>query len=199
MQKTPSYLKGLAETRARVSAEVTRLDALIGEIEKRRDTARAEMDACDRLIRKFDARLVPEDIRPIRAWKGRYGPRGVFRESVLALVASEYPNPVSTTEIGAVLQLKYELDFATSAERKAWMNNSVGNALRWLASVQRIVPCHDQSLVGGSGQTGMWVLAQPLESLEALSQLAQVAHVPCIAGPDEPLCDEEPEEDDLPR
>jgi len=78
MRKTPSHLKGLAETRARSAGDVQRLQKLYEEVGKKLTEATAEVDACDRLIRKFDERLNPELIKPIRAWKGRYGNRGTF-------------------------------------------------------------------------------------------------------------------------
>lgn len=71
MRKTPSYLKGLAETRARVAGDVPRYQKIHDDVWQRLAEAKAELDACDRLIRKFDKRLVREQIEPIQAWQGR--------------------------------------------------------------------------------------------------------------------------------
>ena len=74
MRKTPSYLKGLAETRARVSAEVLRYAQILNEISQALEKSRAELTACDTLIKKFDDRLDPRLIEPIKAWKFGWRP-----------------------------------------------------------------------------------------------------------------------------
>jgi len=78
MKKTPSYLKGLAETHARAVGDVVRLEKLFSEISAKLTESKANLAACDRLIRKFDARLNPTLIVPIHAWQGRYGKRGNY-------------------------------------------------------------------------------------------------------------------------
>ena len=50
MRKTPSYLKGLAETRARAAAEVIRYTALATEVQQRLAEAQAALNSCDLLI-----------------------------------------------------------------------------------------------------------------------------------------------------
>jgi hypothetical protein len=57
MRKTPSYLKGLAETRARAAADVIRYKQVIDQVMASLAKAQAELDACDTLIKKFDERL----------------------------------------------------------------------------------------------------------------------------------------------
>ena len=79
IRNTPSYLKGLAETRARVDADVQRLQKIHDEIAEKLAEATAERNSCDCLIRKYDERLDPNVIAPIQAWKGRYGPRGALK------------------------------------------------------------------------------------------------------------------------
>lgn len=88
MRKTPSHLKGLAETRARADGDIHRIQRLRAEIDPKRAealrieaihaqvtanlaAARTERDACDLLIRKFGSRLDPEPVAPVRAVKGR--------------------------------------------------------------------------------------------------------------------------------
>lgn len=73
VRKTHSHLKGLAETRARADGDMRRLQQLLDEIDPmlaeavriqtihaqvtaKLAAARAERDACDLLIRKFDDR-----------------------------------------------------------------------------------------------------------------------------------------------
>lgn len=126
MRKTPSYLKGLAETRARAAAEVQYLQKLVGELSQDLATAQAELEACDRLIRKYDERLNPTLIEPIKAWKGRYGPRGKLKETIIRLLKERYPESMSTRELLIKLQVELHLDFITPAERMDWKRNSPG-------------------------------------------------------------------------
>lgn len=59
MRKTPSYLKGLAETHGRALADVQRLERLQVEVAERLARAREELNASDIHIKKFNARLDP--------------------------------------------------------------------------------------------------------------------------------------------
>lgn len=60
MRKTPSYLKGLAETRARLAGDIERYRSVIEDVGRQMLKAETELEACDLLIRKFDSRLRPE-------------------------------------------------------------------------------------------------------------------------------------------
>jgi hypothetical protein len=62
MKKTPSYLKGLAETRARLAGDIERYERVSNEIAEKLVLARRELEACDLLIRRFDGRLDPNKI-----------------------------------------------------------------------------------------------------------------------------------------
>lgn len=169
MRKTPSYLKGLAETRARVAAEVQRYQKLQEEIGQVLDTAQAELDACDRLIRKFDERLNPELIQPIKAWKGRYGARGRLREAILDILRKRAPSAVSTAELGIELQMELQLDFVSVKERIAWLQNSATRRLRMLTSEGLVERLHDPN----RNTFGYWRLAG--EACESLGDLAALA------------------------
>jgi len=79
IRNPPSYLKGLAETRARADADVLRLQKIYGEIAEKLAEAAAERDSCDCLILKYDDRLDPNRIAPIQSWKGRYESPRVLR------------------------------------------------------------------------------------------------------------------------
>lgn len=151
MHKVPSYLKGLAETRARVSADLAHYQQLQEEISKesrklkalydkyeasnaslraRQESSQAELEACDRLILKYNDQLNPNDIPPIKAWKGRYGCRGKLKESIQRILKEYYPNPVLTQEIIWELLIEFKLSFDTEAEKREWAHNSVGKRLR---------------------------------------------------------------------
>jgi len=60
---------------ARSAGDVQRLEKVLIEVNKKLLAAKAELAACDRLIRKFDSRLNPNLLVPINAWMGRYGIR----------------------------------------------------------------------------------------------------------------------------
>ncbi len=153
MRKTPSYLKGLAETRARAAADILRYQQVIDEITVSLTKAQAELEACDRLIKKFDERLEPALIEPVLHWKGRYGKRGALREAILALLQEQAPAAVTTTEIGWQMQLKFDIGFNHWTERKRWMTNSIGNCLKKLVKEGLVEACHDQS---NTGYVGSW-------------------------------------------
>lgn len=151
MQKTPSYLKGLAETRARAAADVLRYKQVLKEVKASLDQAEAEVEACDMLIRKFDERLDPSQIEPIHHWEGRYGRRGALKAAVLALIQERSPAPVTTTEIAWQMQIQFLISFSHWRERKTWATNSVGNTLKALVREGLIERCPELRVVGRSG------------------------------------------------
>lgn len=155
MKKVPSYLKGLAETRARADAEALRLQKLVAEVTERMTEAQKTRDSCDRLIRKFDERLNPNLIEPIQAWKGRYGPRGALRESIQRQLREAYPGELTTSEISWALQLEFKLDFELALEKKMWQKNTLLNGLKALVNKGQIVRLHDWSN-GPTGEVGHW-------------------------------------------
>ena len=154
MRKTPSYLKGLAETRGRLAGDVQRYQQVLAEVTASLVKAQAEMAACDTLIRKFDDRLDPGLVQPIHAWQGRYGKRGALREAIIELLLEQAQATVSTTEIGWQMQLKFGITFCHPKEREQWINNSIGNCLKKLAGKEGLAEaCHDRS---NTGEVGRW-------------------------------------------
>lgn len=155
MRKTPSYLKGLAETRARAAADVRRYQQLISEIMVSMTKAQVELESCDVLIRKFDERLDPNSIQPVNHWQGKYGKRGGLKTAVLDVLKERSPAAVTTTEVGWQIQRQFEITFCHPKEREAWMTNSIGNCLKRLANEGLVEPCHDRS---NTGLVGTWRL-----------------------------------------
>jgi hypothetical protein len=195
MRKTPSYLKGLAETRARVAAEVLRYRKLQDEIGVALATAQAELDACDRLIRKFDERLNPDLIEPIKAWKGRYGARGNLRQALLDILKEKAPSALSTVELGIELQLRLELDFITSQERGKWLQNSVTRRLRVLVLEGLAERLHDLNI----NTFGYWRWkGEGCESLRDLAELAKSSGVTTHSSSEHYELEDELATDDLP-
>ncbi|OZA27088.1 MAG: hypothetical protein B7X93_09685 [Hydrogenophilales bacterium 17-61-9] len=173
MRKTPSYLKGLAETRARADGEVLRLKALYDELDEKLAEARriqallddvarkmgeavSRRDACDKLIRDFDDRLDPNLIAPIRAWKNRYGKRGELKTAIERILQKIAPSEITTPELCLTLIAEFALDFSTKTERQKWAHNSVGNALKDLVEAGIVERLHEP--VARAGKIGRWRL-----------------------------------------
>lgn len=155
MRKTPSYLKGLAETRARAARDVQCYRQLVDELQTRLAQAQAELVACDTLIRKFDDRLDPGLIEPVCHWQGRYGKRGALKAAILKVLQAHAPEEVTTTMIGLAVQAEFRLVFYLPVEREAWIGNSVRNCLKKLAKEGLVEACHAQS---NTGFVGSWRL-----------------------------------------
>ena len=170
MRKTPSYLKGLAETRARVAGDLQRYEKQHPQLEVKLKAAKADLErcqrlytgvcrglaeakadleSCDRLIHKFDDRLDPEQIVPIQAWKGRYGKRGGLKEMMSQFLKDLAPVATSTPELAQAFVAEFHLEFATVKELKAWTHNSVGRSLKGLVMEGLVERLHDpKNLLG---------------------------------------------------
>lgn len=177
MQRTSSYLKGLAETRARAAGDVQRLEQLHAEITAQLEAARAEVTSCDLLIRKFDRQLDPTKIPAIQAWRRHYGKRGEFRAAILRMLEASWPESVSTLELAAQLQLEFKLDFINSKERTRWIHNSLTSRLKLLARTGDVTREADIR-----AEKGLWVArwrwASPtVTELGALRDVAQATGV----------------------
>jgi hypothetical protein len=160
MLKIPSYLKGLVETRARADAYAVRLERLSAELDAALSKARRDRESCDNLIRAYNDQLDPAQIAPIQGRRGRYGPRGAFIGAMQSFIESAYPGEVTSAEVEWHLILHFQLDFATSIERKRWKKQSVLNKLQRLTNegvIERIE--QDDELHGIT--PGRWRWAQP--------------------------------------
>lgn len=91
-KKVRSYLKGLAENRARAAGDVVRLEAMAAQVAKELAEARMDVESCNRLIKKYDSRLRPELIEPIREWCHHKGKRGDLKILLLADQRTAQPN-----------------------------------------------------------------------------------------------------------
>lgn len=182
MRKVPSYLKGLAETRARAHGDVLRLERLRAEIDERLADAQRELAACDTLIKSFDKRLEPSAIEPVNAWKGRYGKRGALREATCRFIKEAGPDGISTTTLAYELQFEFKLDFAHPAERRQWGTNTLGNCLKNLVAEGLIERLHK----GGSltGAAGRWRWKDSDLSLDHLRAQAAAAGVSVLQADD---------------
>jgi hypothetical protein len=152
MKKTPAYLKGLAETRARAAGEIQRYERIAKDVADILETSRKALEACDILIRTFDRRLNPGDIEPIRVNKFYGGKRGKLRDTVIGIVKAEAPEPISTAQIAMEVQVQYQLTFEHPELRARWLGNSIGRLLRVLHRDGLTERLHDpHAYCGGSG------------------------------------------------
>jgi hypothetical protein len=151
-KKVPSYLKGLVETRARAAGDLERYTRIMAEVSAKVAGARAEIDACDRLIRKFDARLKPELIEPLRTH--RYGGRGGLRAALVEYLQAVYPAAATSTEIAFELQIKFGFDFQTADERDRWLRGAMTRALKDLSDKGLVERLHDPA--ARNGKVGRW-------------------------------------------
>lgn len=198
LHRTPSYLKGLAETRARAAGDVLRLEKLAKEIRQKLADARAEVEACDRLIKRFDGRLDPTQIVPINAPNAAYRGRGNLVRAIERIIRDSHPGEITTTELLWELQVEFELDFETPAQKKRWADNSIRPTIHVLMERGCIERLHDAS--HHNGEAGRWRWVTQADSLDALTALAQQA------GSETAQAEElwvapspEDESDDLPR
>jgi hypothetical protein len=196
MRKTHSYLKGLAETRARAAGSLQRLKQLRSEVQgklkvakadveryqkleielvRKLEEARTDLKSCDWLIRKFDSRLDPSEIAPIAAWKGRYGKRGALKEAVSRTLKARAPVALSIPDLTTVIILEFQLTFPTDKAMKAWAHNTIGGALKALL-LKGLVERIDAPKTGWGGSTGMWRWTGNAEAtLDGLRSSAVVA------------------------
>jgi hypothetical protein len=156
MKKTPSYLKGLAEDRARAAGDVERYVKIAKDVADALEAARATLAACYLLIRRIDARLNPEEIPPIRAHKYYGGVRGKLRDTVGDILKTAAPGIVTTTEISIEIQVRYDLTFETSEARTHWQNNSIGRLLRNLFGQGLVERLHNPKCNTEDGGRWRW-------------------------------------------
>ncbi len=143
-KKVRSYLKGLAENRARAAGDIIRFEGMAKEIAERLAEVRSDLESCDRLIKKYDPRLRPELIGPIRVWPHHNVKRGGLREKLLEIIRREAPAEVTLTEICHAIEIGWELTFLTPEDRLSWRRDAVGRALRRLATEGQIVALHSK-------------------------------------------------------
>lgn len=184
MKRVPSYLKGLVATRGRADAYVQRLEGVLQEVQAQVDKARRERDACDSLIRAYSSELDPTSILAVRAWRGKYGPRGAITNEIRAFVQAAHPAAVSTSEVTWRLIVKFEMDFINTEARDRWKKTSVRNRLRELATkgvVERVAGGDDEA-EGRQSSSWRWVAEVADSSLDALAVATEASGLTVAEG-----------------
>ncbi|MCW8141917.1 MAG: hypothetical protein KIT58_23670 [Planctomycetota bacterium] len=178
MTRFPSYLVGLRKTRARAAGDIERLERLASELAGQTAKARAVVEACDVLIRKFDGRLDPTGIAPIRG-NTRYGKRGDLVRAIEEELHKAQGEAVTTVELAIALQARFGLDFESWEARRRWVKNSVTPALKDMVAAGLVERLHDAE--SRSGETGRWRLTpRHALTLAQLQASAEAAGVPTL-------------------
>lgn len=189
MARTPSYLKGLAETRARAASEVERYAVLVPELIAKFATAQAELEACDLFIRKFSPGTDPSRIPSVQAWQGRYGLRGALKDAIAEHLRACAPAEVSTPALANAIAAKLGLKFPTKEARRAWLHGSVGKQLKRLVTEGLIKRMHQQEWCT-SKNPGRWrwkkQRATTMDELRAMAAAAGIGTVEADDIPDGP-------------
>lgn len=154
MKKVPSALKWLAEKRGRVAYELQQTAAIAEQVQAKLESLKLDLTSLDRVIQVYDSAIEPTSIEPVGAWKGRYGPRGALRESLIRFLQAYSPEWVHTDNIETLVSMDLGLVFATSGERKRWYDNSFRRCLKKLVEDGLVERRHD-SLDHGS-EVGAW-------------------------------------------
>lgn len=115
IKKVPSYLLGLAETRARADGQVLRIEQAMAELQTELAKARETRASCDALIERYNSTLAAATIAPIKAWKGRYGERGALLDEIKRVVREAYPGSVTSLNIADHLIRHFQLGFDATA------------------------------------------------------------------------------------
>jgi hypothetical protein len=171
MKKTPSYLKGLVEDRARAAGDVERYEKIAKDVADALERARATLAACDMLILRIDARLLPGEIVLIRSKKSYGGKRGKLRNTVVDILQKAAPGSVTTTEIGIEIQVCFGLTFETPFLRTYWQNNSIGRLLRTLFYEDKVERLHDPRCNTEEGGRWRWKASAAESSDDLRAQL----------------------------
>lgn len=186
MRKTPSYLKGLAETRARAAGDVERFSEIRDDVMKRLAAAQSVLASCDRLIEKYDTRLDPNLIKPIHAWQGRYGKRGALRTYIHRVIQEAWPEEITTAEVAWSVQIEFQIHFDTWQQKKHWKDKSVLNTIHSLLKEGVVERLHDAERPP-TGEVGRWRWKKDsypsLDHLRALAEESGVVVQQCDDGP----------------
>lgn len=174
MRKTTSYLRNLAEVRARKSAEILQLERQRAAITEQIEKAQDALNAIDERIREFDSRINPDLIEPIHARKGRYGPRGALRANVIDYLKRVSPAEATTAEVSSFIEHTFGLTFQNRFDRERWSCNTIKSCLKQLMCEGRVERLHEASI---RTTMGRWRWISPPTTIESVTETALRAGV----------------------
>lgn len=150
--KLPSYLKGLVDSRARADGHVRRLAPAVAAAREAlaRSTAKLQKQeaslaraqvaraACDTLLHKWSNAIVTDEIAPVHAWKGRYGPWGAFTQQILVFLDAAGSCGIGTAPLAAQLTAFFGLTFLSTSDHTTWVHDSLVAKLKKLTAEGRV-------------------------------------------------------------
>jgi hypothetical protein len=96
MKKIETYLKTLAEKRARAAGDVERYSKATEQSAKLLARAQSVLTACDVLIEEYDERLDPSVIESIKTWRNHPKKRGDLKATLLDILKAASPKWLTT-------------------------------------------------------------------------------------------------------
>jgi hypothetical protein len=180
MKKIETYLKKLAEKRARAAGDVERYSKAAEQSAALLAKAQSVLGACDVLIAEYDERLDPSVIESIKTWHNHPKKRGDLKATLVDILKAASPKWLTTDEICDEVEARWKLEFIIPADRVEWKRGSIGRQLRRHASSGLIETSHDRG-VAATVVAGLWRWkmgpAPSLDRLKAkLEDAGQVVH-----------------------
>lgn len=174
MKKTPSALKWLAEKRARIAGDLVHMEGLLAELQEQVTRLSGELTVLDGTLAIYDSTIDANAIEPIKAWKGRYGPRGAFQQALAELLQARAPEALSSETIALRMMVKFDLRFELQSERYRWQQNSLGRELKRLVAKGMVERLHPLA----TKEVGYWRWKQEeVVTLEELRTSSRPAHM----------------------
>lgn len=154
MKKTPSALKWLAETRARLAFELADSERIQATVVTRTAKLSDDLAALDRTLTIYDPAIRPENLEGVQAHRAAYGKRGNLIGAIQTILQAQAPNYVSTEMLVLLLSAEFNLEFDTRQEMVRWQKNVVGRALRKLVDRGDVEREQDPSVF--TSEFGRW-------------------------------------------
>jgi hypothetical protein len=151
--RRPTAAKWLIDKHAQLAGDIRRYERLMAELADALAQARSKLAALQVTLREFDKGIDPAAIPPRNAWAGKYGRRGALKQAVLKVLQEAAPEAVTTTEMGLRLAARFGLHFATSADFRTWVDNTLLPQLKRCARQGAIERLHNPQ---ERGQPGRW-------------------------------------------
>lgn len=149
-KKTPTRLKSLAETRARATATIARLEKSIGFINTELSELQArlhdlterkykleqgvvrhhnEIRQIDKAIKDEFPAVKPEEIPSTFSFRTEYGKRGALRDLIKRILQEAGPKGLQAIEIGTMVTSHFLMHHNTKEDFNLWIKNSLISAL----------------------------------------------------------------------
>jgi len=153
VSRTPTTLKWMVRRHATLAGDIARLRELRARLQADIDKLEGDATALRATMQLFDSRIDPVSIPPVRAWKGRYGRRGVLKAFLLEQLRLAYPAERTTMELAYAAALHLKQDFETTADFRRWVDDSLAAQLKRSMREGRIERLHEPR---STGEVGRW-------------------------------------------